>query len=305
MVLQGSVVRTDRHRPRPPHSLPVQLTSFVGRRRESHEVARELSRTRLLSLTGPGGSGKTRLALQLAAAVLDDHPGGVWWLELASISDPDLVGPGLANTLGVRPLPGQSDLDAAVSFLSGRRALVVLDNCEHLLDSVTDVASALAVATALIASQAAPAHEDSPVMSGDAAPEGGLHAVLEEAPRIRGLQVRLLQGPTPALFVRNDTRWTLKVLGRRGRPVVRVRPRGAWAWVESRARLARSGGFGPRPRTLRRWTTPMSLGASRLRVRGRVDWAPATGLSRPEAGTWLLAGRPGAALLVRLAYPLR
>ncbi len=91
-----------------PNNLPVQLTSFVGRDRELQTVARLLAATRLLTLTGPGGTGKTRLALQLAALVADDHRDGVWFVPLEPLRDPELVLPTVARTMGIFPGPGQS-----------------------------------------------------------------------------------------------------------------------------------------------------------------------------------------------------
>jgi hypothetical protein len=119
-----------------PNNLPIQLTSFVGRDRELVELDRLLASTRLLTLAGAGGCGKTRLALQLAADALDRYPGGAWWLELAPLSDPALIESALATMVGVRPLPGQTPVDAAV-FLPTRheagapraRARVVAYGC--------------------------------------------------------------------------------------------------------------------------------------------------------------------------------
>jgi predicted ATPase/DNA-binding SARP family transcriptional activator len=124
-------------------NLPSELSSFVGRERELEQTAALLRRSRLLTLTGVGGVGKTRLALQLAAGAPDDHADGVWWLELAPLLDPALVGTTLVAALRVRPLPGQSETDAAVSYLSGRQALVVFDNCEHLLEPAGRLIEAL------------------------------------------------------------------------------------------------------------------------------------------------------------------
>jgi len=126
-----------------PNNLPVQLTSFVGRGRELAELAKLLASTRLLTLTGAGGCGKTRLTLQLAAEALNRYPDGIWWLELAPLSDPVLIESGVASTVGVRPLPGQTPLDAAVLHLAGRRALVLLDNCEHILEPCGRLVGAL------------------------------------------------------------------------------------------------------------------------------------------------------------------
>jgi predicted ATPase/class 3 adenylate cyclase/DNA-binding CsgD family transcriptional regulator len=118
-----------------PNNLPEQLTSFVGRERELQEIGGALAQTRLLTLTGAGGCGKTRLAAQAAAEALDRFPDGAWWVELAPLSDPAALGPTLGEALGVIPLPGQSSLEAVVAHLAQAHALVVLDNCEHLLDA--------------------------------------------------------------------------------------------------------------------------------------------------------------------------
>jgi predicted ATPase/class 3 adenylate cyclase/DNA-binding CsgD family transcriptional regulator len=126
-----------------PNNLPLQLTSFVGRDRELVELDRLLASTRLLTLAGAGGCGKTRLALQLAADVLDRYPGGAWWLELASLSDPALIESALATMVGVRPLPGQTPVEAAVFHLEAQRALVLLDNCEHVLEPCRQLTDAL------------------------------------------------------------------------------------------------------------------------------------------------------------------
>jgi NB-ARC domain len=126
-----------------PNNLPVQLTSFVGRDRELGELRAALAETRLLTLVGPGGCGKTRLALQVASEVLDRFSGGVWWVELAPVADQQLVGGAIADALGVRPLPGMTEIQAASAYLASRQALVVLDNCEHLLDACAAVGEAL------------------------------------------------------------------------------------------------------------------------------------------------------------------
>jgi len=126
-----------------PNNLPQQLTSFVGRERELSDVAQALSATRLLTLTGAGGCGKTRLAAQAAADALDRFPDGAWWVELAPLADPDAVGPTLGEAVGVKPLPGQSSLDATVAHLADAQALIILDNCEHLIEACAGAAEVL------------------------------------------------------------------------------------------------------------------------------------------------------------------
>ena len=114
------------------NSLPVQLSSFVGREAELAELERLLEGERLLTLTGAGGCGKTRLALQAASEVLERFPDGVWWVDLAPLAEEELVGAAIAKALGVRPLPGMTELQACGAYLASRRALLAVDNCEHL-----------------------------------------------------------------------------------------------------------------------------------------------------------------------------
>ncbi len=121
-------------------TLPAPLTSLIGRERDREKVAAQLASARLVTLTGAAGVGKTRLAIEVAARGEHD---GVWWIELAALGDSAAVVSTLAAALGVRPLPGASELDAAIGFLWSRRALVVLDNCEHVLEEVARVAAAL------------------------------------------------------------------------------------------------------------------------------------------------------------------
>jgi predicted ATPase/DNA-binding SARP family transcriptional activator len=145
----------------PRHNLPRALTSFVGRGREQAEIARALERTRLLTLTGPGGCGKTRLALEVGRAALDATPDGVWLVELAGLGDPALVPQAALTALGV-PVPAQRPaLDALVGHLAGRRALLVLDNCEHLVAACAHLAEAVllgAPAVRLLATSREPLH---------------------------------------------------------------------------------------------------------------------------------------------------
>ena len=119
------------------------MTSFVGREHESTEVKRLLSRTRILTLLGVGGIGKTRLALQLASELMDAYPDGVWFADLAPIADPALVPDALSHVWGVHEDAHHSLIRALCSFVQGRRLLLVLDNCEHLLDACRRLTDAL------------------------------------------------------------------------------------------------------------------------------------------------------------------
>jgi predicted ATPase len=126
-----------------PHNLPRPLTSFVGRERAIADVKRQLVGARLLTLTGPGGTGKTRLSLQMATDLLTDFPDGVWLVELAPIADPALATQALAMVLGVREEAGRPLLATLADHLRPRRALLLLDNCEHLIDACARLADDL------------------------------------------------------------------------------------------------------------------------------------------------------------------
>ncbi len=118
-----------------PHNLPVQVTSFVGRERETADLKRLLATARLVTLTGIGGTGKTRLALQAAADRVDDFADGVWFVDLAPLTDGVLVAPTTAAVLGVRDKPGRPIEATLVERLAGKSLLVVLDNCEHVVEA--------------------------------------------------------------------------------------------------------------------------------------------------------------------------
>jgi predicted ATPase len=129
---------------RQPNNLPLELSSFVGREREIAEVrGLLLSGRRLLTLHGPGGCGKTRLALAVSQDIAEEFRDGAWWVELAPLSDPDLVPQAVAQALGVREAPGLSPAEALVEHLKDRETLLVLDNCEHLVGASASLADAL------------------------------------------------------------------------------------------------------------------------------------------------------------------
>lgn len=126
-----------------PNNLPIQLTSFIGREQQIADVKRLLGTARLLTLTGAGGSGKTRLALQVAADSIDHHSDGVWLVELAAISDPELVPQAVASALNLREQPGRSYVDVLVDYLRAKQVLLLLDNCEHLVNTCARIADVL------------------------------------------------------------------------------------------------------------------------------------------------------------------
>jgi predicted ATPase/class 3 adenylate cyclase len=126
-----------------PNNLPQQLTSFVGRAETIVQIKTLLNDSRLVMLTGTGGAGKTRCAIQSGAEILERFPDGVWMVDLAPISNPALVTTTIAKVLGVREAPNQDLLVTLCNHLERRELLLILDNCEHLLDEARRVAAAL------------------------------------------------------------------------------------------------------------------------------------------------------------------
>jgi predicted ATPase len=124
-------------------NLPIPLTSFVGRQDELAAIARMLHEYRLLTLTGAGGVGKTRLALHAAADERAHNSDGVWFVELAAVATPDLTPGKVAYELGITAEPGRSVTDALCSALQARDMLLILDNCEHLLEPCADLVTML------------------------------------------------------------------------------------------------------------------------------------------------------------------
>lgn len=129
--------------PQMPNNLPQQVTSFIGREKEMAEVKALLKETRLLTLTGSGGCGKSRLSLQVAADVLEEYAGGVWLVELAPLADPALVPQAVASVLGVKEEAGKSLIESLSDALKPKNLIVVLDNCEHLLEACARLVEAL------------------------------------------------------------------------------------------------------------------------------------------------------------------
>ena len=117
------------------HNLPVQLTSFIGREKEMSEIKESILAHRLITLIGSGGTGKTRLSLQVAADLLDQFPDGVWFVELASITDPDLIPQTILSALGIPEQPGLIVLQLLMDYLREKKLFLMLDNCEHLIEA--------------------------------------------------------------------------------------------------------------------------------------------------------------------------
>jgi predicted ATPase/DNA-binding CsgD family transcriptional regulator len=125
------------------NNLPAKVSSFIGREGELAEVRRLVSAARLVTLTGAGGAGKTRLAVQVAAGLADDTVDGIWFADLAPLGDPDLVAVSVADVLGVRQEPSRPVLDTLAEAIGGRSLLLLLDNCEHVIGACAKLADAL------------------------------------------------------------------------------------------------------------------------------------------------------------------
>jgi len=124
------------------HNLPHQLTSFIGREKEIADVADLLKTHHLVTLTGPGGTGKTRLSLQVVSDLLAFYPDGVWLVEFASISEPALVSFEVANWIGLKESskPASSVTEVLIGYFRSRKALLIFDNCEHLIEPIAHLA---------------------------------------------------------------------------------------------------------------------------------------------------------------------
>jgi predicted ATPase/class 3 adenylate cyclase/DNA-binding CsgD family transcriptional regulator len=126
-----------------PHGLPPTLTRFVGRADQIGDVQKFLADNRLLTLAGVGGVGKTRLAVQIATQLAPDFGGGVWFVDLAPVTDPAVVPVAALRAFGISDQPGRSAMDTLVRFVGSRNVLLVLDNCEHLIDACAALTGAL------------------------------------------------------------------------------------------------------------------------------------------------------------------
>ncbi len=126
-----------------PNNLPVQLTRFIGRARETSEIVSLLGAVRLVTLTGSGGTGKTRLAQEASSQVLAHFPQGAWWVELAPLATPSQIMPALAQIFGLKELPAMPLSTLVTEYLRPKEALLILDNCEHLVDACAQLADDL------------------------------------------------------------------------------------------------------------------------------------------------------------------
>jgi predicted ATPase len=133
-----------------PGNLRAATTSLIGRESEVAELQAAVKVHRLVTLTGVGGVGKTRLALEVAARVADEFPDGVWFFDLAAVADPAAVPDAVAAVLGIIQQPGKSVADSVAAALEGRVRLLVFDNCEHVVDSVADLLEAVLAASATV-----------------------------------------------------------------------------------------------------------------------------------------------------------
>ncbi|MEX0826032.1 MAG: tetratricopeptide repeat protein [Acidimicrobiia bacterium] len=121
-----------------PNNLPTLATSFVGRDQEMEEVKKLIRGARVLTVTGVGGAGKTRLSIQAAVELVDEFPGGTWLVELGAITDSDLIDATAADALGVAQPPGRTIRQSIIDHLAGRQALLIVDNCEHLISAAAE-----------------------------------------------------------------------------------------------------------------------------------------------------------------------
>lgn len=171
-----------------PGNLRPPITSFVGRESEAAEVAGALGAHRLVTLTGVGGVGKTRLALEVAARSADSFPDGVWLIELAAVTDPAAVPEAVAAVLGVTQQPGLSVAESVAAAQEGRSRLLLLDNCEHVLDAAAEISQAILVRAAAVRILATSRE--------------GLRVADEQLWPVPSLDVRAgIESPAAALFV--------------------------------------------------------------------------------------------------------
>ena len=126
-----------------PNNLPLQLTTFIGREKEIAEIKKEVEEHHLVTLTGSGGTGKTRLSLQVAVELLDHFPHGIWFVELAPLADPELIPKALLSTIGLKEQAGIPPIELLKEYLLDKPSLILRDNCEHLVEASAQMVDAL------------------------------------------------------------------------------------------------------------------------------------------------------------------
>jgi len=124
-------------------NVPIPLTSFIGRKNEIMQIKTLLAGSRMLTLVGSGGSGKTRLSIQVSIELMDSYQDGVWWVELAKLTEPTLVAQTVAKALGVDAVPNRTTIQALTNYLRGKHLLLILDNCEHLIAACAELSTTL------------------------------------------------------------------------------------------------------------------------------------------------------------------
>jgi predicted ATPase len=205
-------------------NLPVQLTSFIGREREIADVKRLLYSSHLITLTGANGTGKTRLAIQIANSVSESFADGVWLVDLAPLREPALVPQLTAEALGLRPIPDQPLLETLLKFVQPKQLLLILDNCEHLNEACAQIAQELlsqAPALRILATSSvalAIAGEtiylvsglDSPVFGGEPMRHGQSHPDLQELMRYDAIRlfVERARSTSPNFNLTSENAWS-------------------------------------------------------------------------------------------------
>ncbi|WP_210083782.1 LuxR family transcriptional regulator [Mycobacterium sp. OAE908] len=192
------------------HGLPPQLTSFVGRTAQIAELSRIVAKNRLVTLTGAGGSGKTRLAVQVAAAIATEFHDGAHYVDLAPITEPDLLPTTAARALGLPDVPGRSATDSLLRFIADRPMLLILDNCEHLLDATAELVAAMLAACPAVTVLAT---SREPIgMAGEAIWRVSSLSITDEAVELFTDRARLVR---PEFAITNDNAATVTEICRR------------------------------------------------------------------------------------------